>query len=84
MKCHQRSDNLYNYKSIQSIINESERRERMQFESQILNTILNVYRHYNIEIPLYLPTDLINQIDVNIIDDADMARIMLENILTML
>ena len=83
-KCNHVSQNHYNNYTTQRIIDEAERRERIEFEKHINNNILNVYHYYNIEIPLYLPYDLINLIDINVIDNKDMANVMLENILAMM
>ena len=83
-KCKSVSQNKFCTNHLEQIINESERKERIEFERHINNNILNVFNYYNVEIPLYLPYDLINLIDINVIDSKEIAEIMLQNILTML
>ena len=83
-KCKIVSENRCILNSFEEIINESERKERIEFEKHINNNILNVFNYYNVEIPLYLPYDYVNLIDVNVIDSEEMARIMLQNILAMI
>ena len=83
-KCKSVSQNKFCTNHLEQIINESERKERIEFERHINNNILNVYNYFNVEIPLYLPYDFVNMIDINVIDSQDMAKVMLDNILAMI
>ncbi|EMS12237.1 hypothetical protein KM1_050830 [Entamoeba histolytica HM-3:IMSS] len=58
-----------------------EREERIMFERQIRHELLEIYNQYDITIPIAIPVDLINEIDISLIEDKQTAEIMLDSII---
>ncbi|EKE39765.1 hypothetical protein ENUP19_0339G0027 [Entamoeba nuttalli] len=58
-----------------------EREERIMFERQIRQELLDIYNQYDITIPIAIPVDLINEIDISLIEDKQTAEIMLDSVI---
>ena len=74
-----------NYDFIQNVFNpqpNNEDRERIEFERNIRQDVLQILKQFNVEIPLYVPADYFNTIDVDLLIDREMAEAIVQSIVS--